>query len=323
MNLTDEARREEAVESEKITDTGREESFDRIVRLACAAFSTPISVISIVESDRQWFKAREGIEISETPREYSFCAHAILTDDVMVVEDATADVRFHENPYVTAPDGIRFYAGAPLKTPSGQRLGTLCVIDHIPRRIGQRETRLLADLAAIVVDELELRKRAGTDALTGLYTRRFMEELGAREFARSRRFSQPLTAAFIDADKFKSINDEFGHAAGDSVLRSVAAACSETLRSHDLLCRYGGEEFVLLLPRASLSQSLPVLERLRTGVESLELAELKGRRVTVSIGASELAPQDEAVADVLYRADEAVYRAKHGGRNRIEISAVA
>jgi diguanylate cyclase (GGDEF)-like protein len=320
MNATEEARREEAVEAEKITDTGPEESFDRIVRLACAAFSTPVSVISIVESDRQWFKAREGIEITETPREYSFCAHAILNDDVMVVEDAADDARFRENPFVTAPDGIRFYAGAPLKTRSGQRLGTLCVIDHIPRRVGQRETRLLADLAAIVVDELELRKRAGTDALTGLYTRRFMEELGAREFARARRFSYPLTAAFIDADKFKSINDEFGHAAGDSVLRAVAAACRGTLRSHDLLCRYGGEEFVLLLPRAALSQSLPVLERLRTEVENLELAELKGRRVTVSIGASELKREDDVIADVLSRADEAVYRAKHSGRNRIEIS---
>jgi diguanylate cyclase (GGDEF)-like protein len=319
MIAPQEALREAAVEAEKITDTPNDESFDRIVRLACAAFSTPIGLISILESDRQWFKAREGLDIAETPREQSFCTHAILSDDVMVVEDASKDPRFQDNPFVTAPDGIRFYAGAPLKTPGGHRLGTLCVVDHIPRRIGQRETSLLADLAAIVVDELELRKRVGTDALTGLYTRRFMEEIGARELSRARRFSQPLSAAFIDVDKFKSVNDDFGHATGDTVLRSVATACRTALRAHDLLCRYGGEEFVLLLPRTTLSTALPVLERLLQQVEKLELAELKGRGVTVSIGASELIPDDLVVGDILCRADEAVYRAKRGGRNRIEI----
>ena len=320
MNPSDEALRAEAVEAEKITDTGPDETYDRIVRLACATFSAPIGLISILEDDRQWFKAREGIDIEETPREYSFCAHAIQNDDVMVVEDATRDARFCDNPFVTAADGIRFYAGAPLKTRLGQRIGTLCVIDHIPRRIAPRETRLLADLAAIVVDELELRKRAGTDALTGLYTRRFLDELGNREFTRARRFAKPLSAAFIDVDKFKSVNDEFGHAVGDAVLRKVAASCRATLRNHDLLFRYGGEEIVLLLPATDLGAALPVLERLRQHVEELELTELGGRNVTISIGASELDRSDKIFADVISRADAAVYRAKRNGRNRIEVS---
>jgi diguanylate cyclase (GGDEF)-like protein len=319
----DEAIRSEAVEAEKITDTPREETFDRIVRLACAAMSTPIGVVTIVEGDRQWFKAHEGLDIIETPREHSFCAHAILGDEVMVIEDATKDQRFYDNPLVTAVDGIRFYAGAPLRSSSGHKLGTLCVVDHIPRRIGQRERRLLKDLAAIVVDELELRKRAGTDPLTGLYTRRFMEELATRELARARRSSQPLTVAFIDADKFKSINDEFGHVAGDVVLRSIALSCREALRTQDLLCRYGGEELVLLLPGISLDGAMPVLERLRKAVESLDLSVLNGRGVSVSVGAAELISSDVGVSDVLKRADEALYAAKRSGRNRVELARVA
>jgi GAF domain-containing protein len=191
----DEAMRLDALDRQQITDTPADESFDRVVRLACAATESPVGLISFVDDARQWFKARQGIDVCETSRELAFCAHAIQNDDVMVVEDATADARFAHNPLVTCENGIRFYAGAPLRTREGFNLGTLCVIDHIPRTLGQRDRDLLKDMAAIVVNEMELRKRVGTDALTGLYTRRFLDELGARNRPRPPR-ERPVDGCF-------------------------------------------------------------------------------------------------------------------------------
>ncbi len=315
----EEALRLDALEAQKITDTGPDESFDRVVRLACAALDTPVGTISFVDDERQWFKARQGMAPRETPRDMAFCSHAIQSDDVMVVEDATRDPRFADNPLVTAEGGIRFYAGAPLKTREGFNLGTLCVIDHIPRRIARRDVNLLKDMAAIVVNEMDLRKRAGTDVLTGLYTRRFLDELAAHEIARARRSGAPLAACLIDIDKFKTVNDSFGHAAGDAVLRLIGPACRAALRAPDMLARYGGEELVVLLPNTSLKQAVPVMERVRASVMAMLVPELAGRWVvTASMGVAELQSGDKGLADVMARADAALYRAKENGRNRVE-----
>jgi diguanylate cyclase (GGDEF)-like protein len=292
-----------------------------VVRLACAALETPIGAVTFIEAERQWLKSCEGADIKETPRDISFCTHTIQKNEVMVVEDATRDPRFQNNPLVTAENGIRFYAGAPITTREGFNLGALCVIDHIPRRISQRDRELLKDMAAIVVSEMELRKRVGTDALTGLYNRRFLDELGGREIVRAHREDKPLTAAFIDADKFKNINDTYGHPAGDAVLRGLGPAIRKALRSTDLLGRYGGEELVLLLPGTTLEQSVPVLERLRQEIAAMQVAELNGKQVTASIGAAQLAPGETTIAQVLARADGALYRAKESGRNRVELAA--
>ena len=320
----DEALRLEALEAQKITDTGADEHFDRIVRLACATMQTPIGTISLVDDQRQWFKARQGLDVCETSRDFAFCSHAIESDEVMVVEDATRDPRFADNPLVTCDNGIRFYAGAPLRTREGFNLGTLCVIDHIPRHVTARETGLLRDMAAIVVDEMELRKRAGTDSLTGLYNRRLMDEIGAHEVARARRSGSALSAALIDIDKFKTVNDTFGHAAGDAVLRMMGTACRKALRATDQICRYGGEEIMILLPDTGLDQASLVLERMRRDVMAMLVPELMGRWVvTVSIGVAELTAEDDTIADTLERADAALYRAKEGGRNRVEQAVAA
>ena len=118
-----------------VLDTPAEACFDRITRLAANHFAVPIALISLVDPVRQWFKSRVGLDASETPREISFCGHAILNDDVMQVEDATLDPRFADNPLVTAAPHIRFYAGAPLIAPGGFRLGTLCIIDRRARSL--------------------------------------------------------------------------------------------------------------------------------------------------------------------------------------------
>ena len=141
-----------------ILDTPPEETFDRITRLASDIVGTPITLISLVDSERQWFKSRIGLEASETPRDFAFCDHTIRTPDVLVVEDATSDPRFADNPLVVDGPRIRFYAGAPLTTEDGYRIGTLCAIDTKPRGISERETEALRDLAQIVMSELRLRQ---------------------------------------------------------------------------------------------------------------------------------------------------------------------
>ena len=323
MMLIDEKQRQDALEREKITDTPRDEAFDRVVRLACAALEMPVGAITFVEAERQWIKAAEGTDVAETPRGESFCTHAILDNDVMVVEDATQDPRFCNNPHVTAAGGIRFYAGAPITTKDGFRLGALCVVDHVQRKITARHCSLLKDMADVVVSEMQLRHTAGTDKLTGLYNRQFLDELGSREIARARRQGSALTAALIDADKFKHINDTYGHPAGDAVLCGLGPAIKRVLRATDILARYGGEELVLLLPGTSLKQAAPVLERLRKNVADMKVPEVKGHQVTASIGAAELRDSDRTIADLLARADRALYVAKQAGRNRVELAVAA
>jgi PAS domain S-box-containing protein len=147
----------------RVLDTPREASFDRVVELAADLFGVPMAAISLVDSNRQWFKARIGIGVDETPREQSFCSHAIARDDgLMVIEDATQDPRFAANPFVTGDAHVRFYAGAALTTKSGHRLGALCVIDKKPHHPSKAMLAQLEILAKLAVGELELaRERAG------------------------------------------------------------------------------------------------------------------------------------------------------------------
>lgn len=152
-----EAVRLEKLQRYAILDTPPEDAFDRITRIVAKTIGVPIALVTLVDRDRQWFKAKCGLEAAETSRDVAFCSHAILSDDVFVVEDASKDPRFSDNPLVTSDPSIRFYAGAPLQTPDGIKLGTLCAIDTQPRKLSPDHRQLLEDLARLVVDELELR----------------------------------------------------------------------------------------------------------------------------------------------------------------------
>ena len=167
-----EAARLEALRQYAVLDSEAEQGFDGLVRVASMLCGTPISLISLVDADRQWFKARHGLDATETPREQAFCAHAILDDTPLVVPDALRDQRFEHNPLVTGDPGIRFYAGAPLITQDGHALGTLCVIDRQPRALDTTQLEGLQLLARQVVTQLEHRRVAAAlaEALAGVKT---------------------------------------------------------------------------------------------------------------------------------------------------------
>jgi GAF domain-containing protein len=155
---TREAARIEALRQYRILDTPSERAYDDITALAVFICDVPIALISLVDSDRQWFKSKVGLNVDETSRDVSFCSHAILSENIMIVNDALSDERFYDNPLVTCAPKIRFYAGVPLRTPDAHLIGTLCVIDYQPRILSEYQTQTLEALARQVVIQLELKR---------------------------------------------------------------------------------------------------------------------------------------------------------------------
>ena len=169
-----EAIRLAALQRYRLLDTGTERAYDDAVLLASALCATPIALVSLVDEQRQWFKARIGLDATETPREQAFCAHAILGTEPLVVEDATRDARFVDNPLVHGDPHVRFYAGAPLLDRDGHALGTLCIIDRTPRQMTGAQRQALEALARQVAAQMELRRTADAlaEALSDLHTLR-------------------------------------------------------------------------------------------------------------------------------------------------------
>jgi len=167
-----ENKRLKALREYRILDTAPEKSFDDLVDLAACLCDTPMAMLSLVDEARQWFKAAVGVRQTETPREVSFCSHAILRREMMVVPDARKDRRFADNPLVTRSPRIRFYAGVPLVNAEGLALGTLCVADHRPRRLTARQRRALKSLSRLALIQMDLRRVSGqlAEALSDLKT---------------------------------------------------------------------------------------------------------------------------------------------------------
>nr|WP_307742663.1 GAF domain-containing protein [Massilia varians] len=143
--------------SHALLDTPSEDVFDRLARLAAQVTDCPIALVTVLAGERQWFKARVGLDLQETPREWAFCNQALASGEAFVVGDAARDARFAANPLVTRAPHVRFYAGVPLEDAQGRRFGTLCVLDREPRRLRERELRALRELAAIASDEIKRR----------------------------------------------------------------------------------------------------------------------------------------------------------------------
>jgi diguanylate cyclase (GGDEF)-like protein len=331
-NANSEEKRLAALYDYDVLDTPPEESFDRITRLVKTSMGKPIATLSLIDRDRQWYKSRLGTEATETARDISFCTHTIQGNEPLVVTDALADPRFRDSPLVTCEDGVRFYVGVPLRTPDGFNIGALCAIDTAPGEVSQDQLNTLQDLARLAVDAMELRKLATVDSLTGAMSRRSFLLETKKAAALARRYKRDLGCIMFDLDRFKEINDAHGHAAGDEVLRQVAATCAGRLRTVDIFGRLGGEEFAIVLPETSLGGAFELAERLRVEIAAAPIPHAGADlRVTASFGATAFSTADLGFDEACTRADSALYEAKSSGRNRVvcadpdltQISAVA
>jgi diguanylate cyclase (GGDEF)-like protein/PAS domain S-box-containing protein len=460
--------------TQELLDSQPEQECDELVKLAAAICGTPLGLVTLLNERLQWFRSTDWLKRRGTPREAAFCAHVIRQSGLFVVTDSFTDPRFASNPLVTDEHGLRFFAGVPLQTESGELLGTLAVIDIVPRLLSEEQGHTLEVLgrqvsarlelllqrtaleqalkekdaataglraseelfrafmnaspfmsyikdsagrllfynrsfaqrfgvseyawlgrtdeqlwsrnpnnsdrihdlevmvgdqimeseeqvrganceirslrsfkfpcsdsagnillAGVAVDvseeaahkaeleryhrELEeannrLRKLAVTDELTGLRNRRAFEERLGMEFSMARRRKRELSVLLLDVDDFKMVNDRWGHAAGDEVLRRLAAILQTTVRLPDLPARYGGEEFVVLLPESGQESALGLARRVmeRVASERWENAPL-----TISIGMAALIDSMTDGFQLVERADEALYAAKRAGKNRV------
>lgn len=335
-----EADRQAALDAYKILDTAPEESFDDLALIAGAICGRPMSAVTLIDRDRQWLKAEHGIGTNETTRQDAFCAHTILDPgQVMVIEDTMTDPRFDKNPFVVGAPELRFYAGAPLVTPQGYALGSLCVMDQQPGQLSHSQEKALEALARQVVQLLELKRVGGkledmvieqawyedrlkeenaslvsqtrTDPLTGIGNRRAFREAQDKIVEAG----SPAWVGLIDIDHFKSINDVHGHAKGDEVLATLAKTLMRHAKASETVARLGGEEFAWLIPGSTKEEAVASAENLR----ALISATSQPLPCTVSIGLA-LWEKLEDGEDALRRADEALYRAKRLGRNRVEVS---
>lgn len=465
MHQTLEDARLRKLASFHILDTPPERDFDALTALARRLLDCPIALVSLVDQDRQWFKSAQGLgQVRETPRDQAFCAHTIHQDNLLVIEDASADPRFARNPLVVGKPHIRFYAGVPLRPHHDGHsdmlpgLGSLCVIDTQPRALSDEERDILRDLAAVaesllrahataqdarylaelaeeradILDgqhrllrqaeklagvgswrvslddgvvqwsdqvyaihglpigstppleealafyspeearliekrlrkamrtgegfdfetdliaadgrmrrvrsigevefrhdrpavivgvfqdvterhlrEEELRHSASTDSLSGLSNRASFEKRLGETLARLKRRAEPVALLLIDLDGFKAVNDSFGHAAGDDILRAMAARMREGCMANAFAARLGGDEFALLVTRprdcADLESYVQrVLDQLQVSITQ----DGQTRRVSATVGATLADGPGVTQLDLMRRADLALYQAK-------------
>ena len=503
-----------------ILDTTDEEIFDNITWIAALVCNVPMSLISLVDKDRQWFKAVEGMDCKQSPRDVSFCAHAITQSGIFEINDATTDERFADNPFVLEDPNIRFYAGIPLVSPNNFNLGTLCVIDKNPKQLTTLQKNVLTRLSQIVIALFEARKianernndheqselilresseklasslhameqrnreimllteltsilqscaateeafsilqtsgkqlfpgtcgnillndsgqehlqsmvswgegsltkkvftvdncwairrgqvyaledsrqglvckhlqndeikesiaslciplmaqgetlglfcvefpleaieknvspisasqrllaiafaeqsalalaniklrkklheQSNSDVLTGLSNRRYLDNQLSRILKESALDSKPVSIILLDVDHFKIINDTYGHEVGDMVLQKLSGLFQESSRSKDIMCRLGGDEFLLVYPDMSLDKAIERAESLRAAASNLELS-CQGKLIgpiTLSLGVADAPAQGTTADKLVQAADKALYKAKEAGRNQV------
>lgn len=328
----DEALRQYTLDCLNLLDTAADVHLDTLVRVAQTAFGVETVLISLIDRDRQWFKAKQGTDICETPRDIAFCSHTILQADSLIVPDALKDPRFSDNPLVLSAPRVRLYAGHPIVI-NGFPIGSLCLLHPRPRELSDREQGMLRDLATLaegyVVQRMQNthirtlyqaldaeRLRAMTDPLTRVWNRDGLEYLAP--VLLNAAGTKHIGVLCCDLDHFKSINDRHGHATGDEILVQTARRLRSVLRADDVLVRLGGEEFAVMLLVSRAEEMQVLAERVRKAL--LDKPFICGSStitVTASVGMA-LKREEEGVEGTFRRADEAMYRAKANGRNRIE-----
>ena len=321
-----------------LMDAAQNEVFANIAQLAREIAAAPMSAISLIDQDRQWFLARQGLPITSPTSPNSFCEKIVLAREMMEVADTHADLRFEAHPMVTGTPNIRFYAGVPLILPSGEAIGTLCVLDTVPRQMSAAQKRSLKTLAQSTMNEIELRRRLVTlqqevgrrqsaeahivqlamrDPLTGLPNRAALNECLQQQLKLAQRNGTQLAVLFIDMDRLKLINDRHGHDAGDAALLEVARRLSGSVRESDTVARLGGDEFVIVLPDVGdAGNAMKISEKLVDVVNAPTTLGGHTAQLCLSIGVAMSLKHGDSTIDLIRRADTAMYQAKQAGGAR-------
>lgn len=305
----------------------RDQSLDSLCDLVRLTLGVPMAAVSLVDDQITHHVGMSGVEFGPIPSEHTFCSHTIEGQEPLLVEDATKDPRFAENPFVRDDPSIRFYVGAPLIAPNGYRLGALCAVDTATRRCTEVEQTKLAALASTAVQILEMRRRvreahalAVTDGLTGIANRVGTQLAIDKAITVMKRHGLLFSLLYFDVDHFKSINDTRGHEAGDQLLRLIGSTLSQRTRFEEVVGRLGGDEFVIVLIGSDRSAAALAAERIKSLLD--ETVQQASIAVSFSMGLACFteAPADSAAA--LSAADTLLYQAKRGGKNRIVCSQI-
>ena len=320
------SRRHAADEREALAD---------VVRLASIVCDTPAAALALIDGERFRFKARVGLEATGVARQHALSEFAMRQPGrLFMVEDIAAEARF-DNFRVRVGDArAQFYAGLAVCDRNGHAIGALCVYDATPRVLSPRQQEGLIIVARQAQRLLEhdrsarerqrelsehqsmartLEHRATHDRLTGLLNRDALAQLRIDPVALARLQAAPYCLMLLDIDHFKQVNDRHGHLLGDRALREVALAVAATVRETDVAVRFGGEEFLVVLPQTALANAAEIAERIRQNVAAMVLP----FRLTLSAGVAAGDPERDQPEEVFARADQALYRAKATGRDRV------
>jgi diguanylate cyclase (GGDEF)-like protein len=306
-----ETKRLHALRTLKILDSSNDERFDRVTRMAKRIFGVSISLVSLIDKDRQWFKSKQGLEATETPRDISFCAHAINQSGLFIIPNASEDERFFDNPLVTSEPYIRFYAGCPLRIRNGLNIGTLCLMDQTPRVMDDEDQQFLKDLGAMIEQEIASIQLATLDKLTMISNRRGFLTLVEHSLKMCRRKQSSMSFLMFDLNKFKNINDNFGHHEGDFVLTKFAQIMLDTFRDCDVVGRLGGDEFVAMLTDFDNHKVDEILARFAAAVAEANATMNKPYKIEYSVGFENFQHDTKKTSEeMIQKADAAMYKHK-------------
>ena len=330
----DEEQRQSDLEAMSLLDTVPDPQIDALLRLAQQIFGIRTVLVTLIDNQRHWFKGRRGTALTDSPRNISFCGHAIHSDAILEVPNTHTDERFADNPLVKGDLQVRFYAGIALHAPGGRRIGTFCMFDDQPNTLSVEHRQSMQDFARLIEGLFEAhmlrlqhkqlliqldgaQRRALLDPLTQLINREGLHQMLHAYISRAER--EGLFVGFIygDLDYFKKINDKYGHGVGDEVLVEVGQRLVAAIRPDDLALRMGGEELAVLALVNSHDQLDAIGERVREAIASKPFDLAAGQlSVTISLGTAIAKPDEiDTSLHLIDQADRALYMAKQSGRN--------
>lgn len=333
-----EAERLKALHATGLIHTPIEQGFEQITSLTKKIFDVPVVAISLIDKDKQWFKSIIGSNLTETPREISFCGHTILKEEALIVPDAQSDTRFKNNPLVTGEKGsVRFYAGYPIHASQDHHpIGALCIIDTKPRHISPTEKSILHDLAALVDSEinnfhsLEAYKRRTIelecpermtllDGVTKTWNANGIMQLLQQQMTTSKQVKDTFGLLNVSIDSFKSFADEYGQEAGNQLLHAIARNLVIHCHSEASVGYLGGKEFMIILPLNDKREILKSAERLRQNIEYEPMATQAGEiKATITIGAVFYDSHvHQETSSLITEVHSALEEGRHAGGNRI------